>query len=350
MIGVELFSGAGGMGLGAENAGIDVKLAVEKDPYAAMTYLKNHSQTTVVIEDIKKVTEYKFNRGKQPVILFGGPPCQGYSNSNRKTRISKNPKNWLFKEFIKSVSSIKPDWIVIENVPGLKNMDKGFFLEEICNDLHRIGYTPNFKILNAADFGVPQKRERIFIIASRDGIAFEFPEGKFKNNHIPVLDAISDLPKLSNGDKKDKLLYMSKPSSDYARKMRGRLRKVTQNYVSKNNDVVIERYTHIPQGGNWKNIPQELMNNYKDFTRCHHGIYRRLKEDEPAFVIANYRKSMLIHPTEDRGLSLREAARLQSFPDHYIFLGPLMSKQQQVGNAVPPILAEAVFNKIQESI
>ena len=127
--------------------------------------------------------------------------------------------------------------------------------------------------------------------------------------------------------------------------MRGRKRKVTQNYVSKNSDLVVERYKYIKQGGNWKDIPDDLMTNYKDHSRCHHGIYRRLKENEPAFVIANYRKSMLIHPTEDRGLSVREAARLQSFPDR-IPSGSLDQKQQQVGNAVPPLLAKAIFDQI----
>ena len=116
------------------------------------------------------------------------------------------------------------------------------------------------------------------------------------------------------------LKYKHKAKSEYAKLMRGNLRKATQNYVSKNSDLVLERYKHIKQGGNWNDIPVELMSNYKDHTRCHHGIYRRLKEDEPAFVIANYRKSMLIHPTENRGLSVREAARLQSFPDTYKFM------------------------------
>ena len=148
--------------------------------------------------------------------------------------------------------------------------------------------------------------------------------------------------------KESSLKYRFKAKSEYAKLMRGNLRKVTQNYVSKNSELVVQRYEHIKQGGNWSDIPVELMSNYKDHTRCHHGIYRRLKEDEPAFVIANYRKSMLIHPTENRGLSVREAARLQSFPDNYKFLGPLMHIQQQVGDAVPPFLAKAVFQKIKD--
>lgn len=349
MIGIELFSGPGGMGLGAKYAGINVALAVENNIHAAKTYLTNHNETTVVVDDIQNIKEFRYKSKREQTILFGGPPCQGYSKSNRKTRSSDNPKNWLFQEFMRSIKLVHPDWIVIENVPGLKGMDNGFFLEKICDDLHLLGYTPNFKILNAADFGVPQKRDRIFIVASRNGIAFEFPTGAFVNNHVSVADALFDLPNLENGAKEDSLKYKTKAITEYSKLMRGNLRKVTQNYVSKNSDLVIERYKHIKQGGNWNDIPIDLMNNYKDHTRCHHGIYRRLKEDKPAFVIANYRKSMLIHPTENRGLSVREAARLQSFPDHYKFTGSLDQKQQQVGNAVPPLLAKAIFNKIMES-
>lgn len=349
MIGIELFSGPGGMGLGAKLAGVNTKIAVEKNFYAAQTYLKNHKNTSVTIDEIQNINEFQFDRKKEPVILFGGPPCQGYSNSNRMTRSNENPKNWLFKQFMKCIAIVEPDWVVIENVPGLKIMDKGFFLEEICDDLHKLGYTPNYKILNAADFGVPQKRERIFVIASRDGIAIDFPKGNFSENHITVNDALSDLPNLSNGAKEDSLNYKFPAKTNFAKQMRGSLRKATQNYVSKNSDLVISRYNHIKQGGNWNEIPVELMSNYKDHTRCHHGIYRRLKGDEPAYVIANYRKSMLIHPTENRGLSVREAARLQSFPDSYKFMGPLVHIQQQVGDAVPPMLAEAVFKKIIES-
>ena len=157
MIGIEIFSGPGGMGLGAQYAGIDVAMAVEKNSYAAQTYLANHKNTTVVVDDIQNIKDFKYINNGEQVILFGGPPCQGYSNSNRKTRSSENPKNWLFLEFMRSINLVNPDWVVIENVPGLKNMDNGFFLEKICNDLHTLGYTPNFKVLNAANFGVPQK-------------------------------------------------------------------------------------------------------------------------------------------------------------------------------------------------
>lgn len=128
--------------------------------------------------------------------------------------------------------------------------------------------------------------------------------------------------------------------------MRYNSKSPSQNLVSLNNELVIKRYKHIPQGGNWRDIPDYLMTNYADKERCHSGIYKRLKADEPSVVISNYRKSMLIHPFQDRGLSVREAARIQSFPDDFYFEGPISHIQQQIGNAVPPLLAKAVIQQI----
>lgn len=348
MIGIEIFAGAGGMATGAIQAGVDVVLAIEKDPIAAQTYLANNKRTSVVVDDIKNINDIQFERKDESIVLFGGPPCQGYSFSNRKNRSINNSKNWLFKEFIRLIQLVSPDWVVIENVPGLKKMKKGFFLETICHDLYKLNYTPTFKILNAVDYGVPQIRERLFIVASKHGIAFDFPTEVTKNNPVTVFEALHDLPKLENGSLEHELKYKSKANSDYAKKMRGNRRIVTHNYVTKNSKIILDRYKYIKQGGNWKDIPSELMRNYKDHTRCHGGIYRRLHNSKPASIITNYRKSMMVHPSENRGLSVREAARLQSFPDSYSFCGSLDQKQQQVGNAVPPLLSEAVFNRIIE--
>ena len=346
LIGVELFSGAGGMSLGAMQAGIEIQLAVEVNCYAAATFASNIRNATVVVDDIKNIKEFKLKK-KAPIILFGGPPCQGFSSSNQKTRTVENHQNWLFKEFMRCAKLIMPDWIVIENVRGLVEMQKGYFLNKVIKDLNRLGYTINYRVLNATAFGVPQKRERVFIVASLHSIAFCFPVPLI-HSPITVKDAISDLPDLANGDMVYKKDYKCLPNSDYSKKMRGNKKKSINNYVTKNSELVIKRYKHIPQGGNWANIPLRLMKNYEDRTRCHHGIYRRLSEDEPSIVIGNYRKNMLIHPTQDRGLSVREAARLQSFPDWFEFKGPLISQQQQVGDAVPPVLAEAVFKGIIE--
>ena len=207
-------------------------------------------------------------------------------------------------------------------------------------------YKFTYSLLQAAEHGVPQKRQRFFLVArkrkavkSLDGIPKESKE-------LTVRDAISDLPFLDNGDAQGYLPYRMAPASSYAKSLRGSLEECEGHLVTRNAPHIVERYPHIPSGGNWSDIPEHLMGSYKDRTRCHSGIYHRLSEDRPSIVLGNFRKNMLIHPTQHRELSVREAARIQSFPDHYKFSGSIGLQQQQVGNAVPPRLAEAVFSFI----
>lgn len=344
MIGIDLFSGAGGLSLGAEMAGINVAIAVENDSYAAQTYRANHPHTLMINEDICQVGKLHIERGNQSLVLFGGPPCQGFSTSNRKTRNKNNPQNWLFQEFFRIAKEIKPDWIVFENVKGIKETEKGFFITEISQTMVKLGYKCTTMILCASNYGVPQTRSRLFIIGSLHGKKLVIPECLAPP--VTVKDAIEDLPSLKNGANQDILEYKTDARSDYAKMLRKNMERCSGHLVSKNNDNIIKRYTFIPQGGNWKDIPDGLMDNYTDKSRCHTGIYKRLIANEPSITVGNYRKSMLIHPWENRGLSVREAARLQSFPDSYVFCGSIGFQQQQVGNAVPPILAKSVFQAI----
>jgi DNA (cytosine-5)-methyltransferase 1 len=234
---------------------------------------------------------------------------------------------------------------VFENVKGLIETENGFFLDAVLKGFKEIGYTISHFVLNSADFGVPQKRNRLFIIGSLHGIEALPPEPAFINP-VTVKDALDDLPELNNGDGSDIKEYSGSAFTQYAKDMRGELNECSNNIVTKNAPHILERYRHIPQGGNWENIPKHLMKNYADVSRCHTGIYRRLKEDEPSVVIGNFRKNMLIHPWKDRGLSVREAARLQSIPDWFRFSGSIGFQQQQVGNLVPPLLAKAVMDQI----
>ena len=344
-IGVDLFAGAGGLSLGAEMANVNVVLAVEKDKFAAATYARNHPTTTVINEDISNISKIDITSSAQR-ILFGGPPCQGFSYSNQKTRSKDNPNNWLLKEFIRIMGVWKPDWVVFENVCGFINTEKKLFLNQLLNDFGDKEYTCSWNVLNAQDFSVPQKRSRFFLIASRHGKKVSFPIPKKGNSIVSVDQAIADLPHLSNGSRADYLEYSCEATNNYAKYLRKNTKGCTGHLVTQNSDLVIERYRHVPPGGNWKDIPERLMENYTDRNRCHTGIYHRLNPNEPAVTIGNYRKAMLIHPRENRGLSVREAARLQSFPDSYEFKGSIGFQQQQVGNAVPPFLARAVFNII----
>jgi DNA (cytosine-5)-methyltransferase 1 len=348
MIGIDLFSGAGGMSLGAVQAGVEVAVAVETDPHAAHTYSTNHPKTSMLNADIRTISPKKLKHllwNDANLIVFGGPPCQGFSYSNQRTRCLDNTENWLFLEFVRIVRLIRPAWVVFENVRGFVNTAEGVFVENVASQLEKIGYTLSHELLNAMDFGVPQNRVRFFLVGSRDGVKFKMPHPTLKKS-FTVHDAISDLPKLENGASISVLPYNTAARSAYARDMRRQNKTSPNHLVTRNADSILKRYKHIPQGGNWMNIPARLMKNYTDRTRCHTGIYHRLRFDAPSVVIGNYRKNMLIHPEQDRGLSVREAARIQSFPDWFEFKGSIGYQQQQVANAVPPRLAQAVFSAI----
>jgi DNA (cytosine-5)-methyltransferase 1 len=345
IVGVDLFAGAGGMSLGAQWAGISTQLAVELDPWAFKTYCQNHPHTFAVRCDITGLKDVRIPKTSKPLIIYGGPPCQGFSTSNQRTRSKKNKLNWMFEYFFGVVENVRPDWVVFENVAGITHTAEGVFVKKIISLLHRCGYKTSEGLLNAADFGVPQRRTRYFLIGARDVAPPKLPVPK-TGTRITVDEAIRDLPSLSCGAAFDRLPYRSLATAMYAKTMRGQLSESTNHLVTSNAPNIVERYAHIPQGGNWKNIPSKMMSNYANRNRCHTGIYRRLTADEPSVVIGNFRKNMLIHPYEHRGLSVREAARLQSFPDWYEFFGSIGFQQQQVGNAVPPLLAKAVFQEI----
>ena len=340
-----MFAGAGGMSLGAVQTGIDVRLAIEADPHAAATYAHNHPSTKLIVDDIRNVKTIEVECNGDARVLFGGPPRQGFSTSNQKTRNANNPDNWLFREYIRIAESWQPEWLVFENVRGIAETLEGMFLDLVIGELERIRYTVSWWVLKATDYGVPQNRSRFFAVGSREGIRVDKPKAT-RGEPVTVREAIRDLPALVNGASTSVLAYRSVRPSNYAKQMRGDVKVCTSHLVTRNAPSILERYKHVPQGGNWENIPARLMRNYADRTRCHTGIYHRLREDTPSVVIGNFRKNMLIHPTQNRGLSVREAARLQSFPDWYEFKGSIGFQQQQVGNAVPPLLAEAVFRSI----
>lgn len=345
-IGIDIFSGAGGLSLGAEMAGVSVRYGVEINKYAAASFEYNHKNATVLTADITQINTSELKLDDEVFVIMGGPPCQGFSMSNTMSRNMDNEKNFLYLEFVRFVRELKPHWFVLENVWGLTKMNDGQILETIKENFIALGYDVKAKILWANEYGVPQNRYRCFIVGNRDGVDFEFPQSQ--GTRVTVGEALADLPPLVNGQMLPEADYTIsyEEASEYAKLMRNKSQKAKQNFVTLNNELVIQRYHYIPQGGNWRDIPDFLMTNYADKSRCHSGIYKRLKADAPSVVISNYRKSMLIHPTQDRGLSVREAARLQSFPDDFIFQGPHMSIQQQIGNAVPPLLSKAVFDQI----
>jgi DNA (cytosine-5)-methyltransferase 1 len=345
-IGIDLFAGAGGLSYGLSQAGFNIKLGVEIDSNAALTLKKNHKKMNVIVSDIRSLDPILMLKqaGINPeelLIIAGGPPCRGFSRSNLRNRFLENPLNSLYKEFFRFIKILNPPIFLFENVEGLKTLANGIIFHDIHNLGKKYGYNTQSFILKAEDFGVPQRRKRIIFT----GTKLNNFELKFKKKKkVTVREALDDLPVLLNGNSIDSMDYSKNENlSSYQKKMRkANGNYVTNNLVTQNSRLVIERYNHIPQGGNWKKIPINLMTNYKNLKNCHGWIYYRLKWDEPSIVISNFRKNMLIHPEQNRGLSVREAARLQSFPDNYIFYGTLSSQQQQIANAVPPLLSKEI--------
>ena len=257
-IGIDLFSGAGGMSEGADSVGVKIKVAVELDKYAAITYKTNHPYTEVFNDDIRKFKlGNKVAANKSDVkILFGGPPCQGFSTSNQKTRNKENEDNWLFKEYLRIAKEARADWVIVENVKGIIETEDGYFFDQINKQLHKIGYTTSSAVLNAADYGVPQIRNRVFIVGSLHGAKYTFPTPTTKK-HVTVREAISDLPFLNNGANLHELDYRDTIKNYYQKSIRKNSKKSINNLVTRNAKFVLDRYSHIPQGGNW--VDRELL-------------------------------------------------------------------------------------------
>jgi DNA (cytosine-5)-methyltransferase 1 len=351
--GIDLFAGVGGLSLGFSQAGIKMKMGIEVDSLAAFNLQQNNKDMDVIVSDICKIDPAQIMKQKglrkgDISVIAGGPPCQGFSRSNHRTRKTSNPANDLYKDFFKFIKFINPEVFLFENVDGLKTLNGGEKFSDILKIASKMGYDIQWDLLNSQDFGVPQRRIRLIIVGTKNEANRSLLNEMKKNNSITVREAIDDLPIIENGNSIDRLEYSKNSNlSSFQRIMRkGCHNIVRNNLATRNGELIIKRYKHIPPGGNWKDIPSDLFSNYKNPSNCHRWIYYRLKWDEPSVVVSNFRKNMIIHPEHHRGLSIREAARLQSFPDSYIFYGRLDFQQQLVANAVPPFLATAIGKRI----
>ncbi|WP_157870977.1 DNA cytosine methyltransferase [Gluconacetobacter diazotrophicus] len=271
MIGIDLFAGAGGMSLGAEKAGVVTKFAVELHHAAFETYRYNHPQCTVLQMGVEHLQNLAMPFAADDLIVFGGPPCQGFSTSNQRTRSADNKKNWMFQAFVAFVQRIQPAWVIFENVKGILETEGGLFAKQIRSELESLGYRCEQGLLNAADFGVPQSRSRFFIIGRLRADPPSLPSG-VGLPRISVGEALHDLPLLCNGADIDVLPYAKAGETDYVRRMRGDLTECSGHLVSRNAEAIIERYSFIPQGGNWADIPEKMMANYRDRTAVSRGV------------------------------------------------------------------------------
>jgi len=261
-----------------------------------------------------------------------------------RTRNDDNRDNHAWRAVVWFAKYLGPTLVLIENVGGLKTYRSG----AVCMALERAFRAQGYKVrlydLDAADFGVPQRRKRIFLLASRGACPESIPVAD--SRRVSVAEALRDLPVVGNGNEADELPYRlhGRSLNRYQRAMReGTDGTVANCRCSRSTDPIIERFRCIPPGGNWQDIPAGMFRTYSKPENCHRWLYRRLAADEPSVTISNFRKNMLIHPWEDRTLTVREAARLQGITDRFVFLGNLQAQQQQVANAVPPNMAEAII-------
>ncbi len=380
---VDLFAGAGGLSCGLEMAGFEPQFACEIEPVYASTYKHNHQNIPVYVDDVrglngKVILEATGLKKGELDLLAGGPPCQGFS-INAPIRSLDDDRNQLVTDFIRIAAALMPRFLLIENVTGIVSFGNGLVVDEIYNRLEKLGYQVHHAFLFAGHYGVPQMRFRTIFLASRESRLPLFPkathdakaranftgarkllveplpiEGLSLKRATTVEDAISDLPSIAPGKVNGPIAYKSEARSEYQRLLRNGNATVGNHHTGKLAKVNLERLRHIPQGGSWRDIPIELLPaGLKRARRSDHTKrYGRLDPKGQCSTIltkCDPHWGSFFHPYEDRTISVREAARFQSFPDHFEFLGGLTNQYAQVGNAVPPLLAKAIGEAIFEA-
>jgi DNA (cytosine-5)-methyltransferase 1 len=388
---LDLFSGCGGLSMGLKNAGLHVVAGIDKDEDSITTYSKVHPKSEALCKDISQVfkdkSKYVSSFGGIDVVA-GGPPCQGFCAINPKRSVS-DPRNTLIDTFFQVSKILKPKFILMENVTGLLSLEKGVALESILNFLKKEKYKVAVKVLQAAHYGVPQHRWRLFVAASRIG-EFKFPKPKHKSNSranfpsgkkytfdLPVQDtlfekysspttvwdAISDLPIIENGGGCDVGDYVgingATDLTQYQKKIRGSCKILYNHKTVKLGKVQEKRIRALPdEGMNWLNLPEDLIpSNLKKLREkygtglgCKSRFARLIRHEQFSTILTKPEMywGTFIHPSQQRVISVREAARGQSFPDKARLFGSLTSQYRQVGNAVPPLLGEALGKAIKK--
>jgi len=366
---IDVFCGAGGLSLGFELAGFNALLGIDSDEKCVKTYSLNLSGRGVVkdvrkIRDISKFVEKHADSDRIDVVI-GGPPCQTFSITGRiKLRSlginpEKDPRNGLWKWFLKFVKELRPLFFVMENVPAMASIKyNGVSLpNHITYEARKLGYHAEWRILNAADYGVPQIRKRLFIVGNKLEIPFYWPE-KEVSDYVTVWEAISDLPIIPHGFRENEIPYSPRNKlTPFQKWARTNAEDVLYNHVTRwhrEEDLLI--FSLLPEGGKYTDVPKELRRYRDDIFK---DRYRKLLRDAPSWTIDahaakdTYRyiyPSRAGHPEPPRTISVREAARLQSFPDRFIFPPELTHAFRQIGNSVPPLLAKAIASAVKESL
>jgi len=335
---IDLFSGVGGITLGFEKEGFENIFSIDFDKPICGTYKKNFTEHKLIEKDIKDLTEeeiLKLTKGKEVDLIIGGTPCQGFSMAgNIGRRFIDDSRNHLFKEFARVVSIVKPKLFIIENVARVYTHNNGKTRKEIMDLFGGLEYEVDCKILNSANYGVPQIRNRVFFIGNRLGLKNKFPEKTHDKNTqttisntkinkwVTTKEAINDLPSLSSGESSN----------------------IPNHEAMNHSEQMLKKMGYVSDGGSREQIPKEIRPKSGDVRK-----YIKYDSNKPSICITGDMRKVF-HYSQNRALSVRELARIQSFPDEFIFVGSKISQQQQVGNAVPPLLSQALAKTIKEEL
>lgn len=345
---IDLFAGVGGLSLGFLQAGFEIVYANEYDKSIANSFKKNHPNTIVDYTDIRDINfEKVFRPFENKVdVVMGGPPCQGFSQKGKRSGVN-DERNFLFQQFVKVVEIVKPEFFVLENVPNILSSEKGYFKQEIINIFSKLGYAVKAKVLKAENFGVPQTRRRAVFLGRKNKLDFELPDSNGKK--ITVSEAIDDLPPLKSGEGKDEQLYATAPKNSFQKEMRRSSKIVRNHFATKHSKVALERLSMISINGSKKDLPRHHRTK-----SIHSGTWSRLKPSGFARTITTRfdtpSSGQFTLPFQDRCITVREGARLQTFPDDFIFYGTKSSQMLQVGNSVPPMMAYEIAKTIKENL
>jgi len=346
MIVADLFAGVGGLSQGFIKAGCVVAIAIEFDKEIANAYKKNHPLTDVYAEDITKL-DFKEIHKKHPTIdiVMGGPPCQGFSQKGKRLSL-KDSRNFLFQQFVKFVKEFSPKYFVLENVPNIITTANGFFKNQIIDSFNKLGYEVCCDVLKASDFGVPQDRRRAVFLGEKGKLEISLPLPTGEKNTIK--DAIYDLPFIESGEGDEISFYTKDPTSAYQKELRNNETVLHNHVATKHSNKAIEKLKLIPKGKGKEVLPPELLTK-----SIYSGTWSRLIESGIAPTITTRfdtpSSGRFTHPVLNRCLTIREAARIQSFPDTFVFYGSKSSQMKQVGNAVPPRLSYAIAKVIVDN-
>lgn len=350
---IDLFCGCGGLSEGFRLAGYEIVGGVDFNEPAIRTYNRNFKRAKGICCNLLDMDQTKiietFGDLKDIDAIIGGPPCQGFSAANRYKIEGEDPRNKLFFEFVKFVDLAKPKAVVIENVRGIVTSNNGYAKDRIYEIFESRGYSVNHKILSASDYGVPQRRQRNFFVMIKDGKKFDFDRLDKVQCEVTVQDAIGELYNYENNNTNDPIYLMNDPDTEYRRYLRAADNGVSNHEVRYPAEKVQHRISFVPQGGNWRDVPEELWPT--DRKNRHSSAYKRLDVNQPSCTIdTGNNHSNYFHPLYNRIPTVREAARLQSFPDEFVFVGNRSEQYRQVGNAVPPLLAKAIADQLREVI